>query len=39
MWNDIERALTFLEQQRKIEDLISRLSRDAKIEIYEGEIK
>lgn len=39
MWDDIKRGLTFLKQERKIEDLISKLSRDAKIEIYEGEVK
>jgi peptidyl-prolyl cis-trans isomerase C len=39
MWDDIKRGLTFLKQQRKIEDLIGKLSREVKIEIYEGEIK
>jgi hypothetical protein len=39
MWDDIERALTFLKQEKKIEDLIGKLSSGAKIEIYEGEIK
>ena len=39
MWDDIKRGLTFLKQQQAIEDLIGKLSRDAKIEIYEGEIK
>jgi parvulin-like peptidyl-prolyl isomerase len=39
MWEDIKRGLTFLKQQQAIEDLIGKLSRDAKIEIYEGEIK
>lgn len=39
LWEDIKRGLTFLKQQQKIEDLIGKLSRQAKIEIYEGEIK
>jgi len=39
MWDDIKRGLTFLKQQQSIEDLISRLSRNAKIEIHEGEIQ
>lgn len=39
MWEDIKRGLTFLKQQQKIEDLIGELSREAKLEIYEGEIK
>jgi peptidyl-prolyl cis-trans isomerase C len=39
MWDDIKRGLTFLKQQKKIEDLISKLSTQTKIEIKEGEIK
>lgn len=39
LWEDIKRGLTFLKQQQKIEDLVVRLSREAKIEKYEGEIK
>ena len=39
MWDDIKRGLTFLKQQQSIEDLISQLSRNAKIEIYEAEIQ
>ena len=39
MWDDINRGLVFLKQQKAIEELISKLSRDAKIEISEGEIK
>jgi peptidyl-prolyl cis-trans isomerase C len=39
MWDDIKRGLTFLKQQQRVEDLISKLSQEAKIEIYEGEIK
>ena len=39
LWDDIKRGLTFLKQQQKIEGLISNLSKDAKLEIYEGEVK
>ena len=39
MWDDIKRGLTFLKQQKKIEDLLGKLSRDSKLEFYEGEIK
>lgn len=39
MWDDIKRGLVFLKQQQAIEDLTGKLSRDAKIEVYEGEIK
>jgi len=39
LWEDIKRGLTFLKQQQQIEELIGKLSRQAKIEIYEGEIK
>ena len=39
MWDDIKRGLTFLKQQQKIEELIGKLSREAKLEFYEGEIK
>lgn len=39
MWDDIKRGLLFLKQQQRIEDLIARLSQQAKIEIYEGEVK
>jgi peptidyl-prolyl cis-trans isomerase C len=39
MWDDIKRVLTFLKQQQKIEELVSNLSRNARIEIYEAEIK
>lgn len=39
LWDDIKKGLTFLKQQQKIEDLIGKLSRDAKLEFYEGEIK
>jgi peptidyl-prolyl cis-trans isomerase C len=39
MWEDIKRGLTFLKQQQHIEEMIGKLSQEAKIEIYEGEIK
>lgn len=39
MWDDIKRGLTFLKQQQKIEDLVGKLSTEAKLEIYEGEVK
>lgn len=39
LWDDIKRGLTFLKQQQKIEGLISNLSKEAKLEIYEGEVK
>ncbi len=39
MWDDIKKGLTFLKQQKSIDDLIGKLSRDSKIEIREGEIK
>ncbi len=39
MWDDIKRGLVFLKQQQALEELIGKLSRDAKIEVYEGEIK
>jgi peptidyl-prolyl cis-trans isomerase C len=39
MWDDISRGLVFLKQQQAIEELIGKLSREAKIEVSEGEIK
>jgi len=39
MWDDIKRGLTFLKQQKRIEELIGKLSTQAKIETYESEIK
>lgn len=39
MWDDIKRGLLFLKQQQRVEDLIGKLSQEAKIEIYEGEVK
>jgi peptidyl-prolyl cis-trans isomerase C len=35
----IEKALTFLKQQQRIEDIIGKISRETKIEIYEREIQ
>ena len=39
LWDDIKKMLIFLKQQQAIEDLVSKLSRDAKIEIYEGKVE
>lgn len=39
LWDDIKRGLTFLKQQQKMESLVGSLSKDAKLEFYEGEIK
>lgn len=39
MWDDIKRGLIFLKQQQKIEEDLANLSRDAKIELYESQIK
>jgi len=39
MWDDIKRGLTFLKQQKRINDLVGTLSRNAKIEIMEDNIK
>lgn len=39
IWDDIKNGLTFLKQQKKLEDLIGKLSRDAKMEITESAIK
>ncbi|MFA5199681.1 MAG: peptidylprolyl isomerase [Candidatus Omnitrophota bacterium] len=39
MWDDINRGLVFLKQQQALEELIGKLSRDANIEIIDGEIK
>jgi hypothetical protein len=39
MWEDIKKGLIFLKQQQVIEEMIGKLSRDAKIDVYEGEIK
>lgn len=36
---DIKRALMIMKQQQRMEELVSTLSRGAKIEVYEGEIK
>jgi len=39
MWDDIKKGLIFLKQQQVIDEMIGKLSRDAKIDVYEGEIK
>ncbi|MDD5097622.1 MAG: peptidylprolyl isomerase [Candidatus Omnitrophica bacterium] len=39
MWDDIKKGLIFLKQQQVVEEMIGKLSRDAKIDVYEGEIK
>ena len=39
LWDDIKTGLTFLKQQQKIEELISKLSSGAKIEVIESAIK
>jgi parvulin-like peptidyl-prolyl isomerase len=39
LWDDIKRYLLFVKQQKQIDDLISKLSQKAKIEVYEGAIK
>ncbi len=39
IWDNIKSGLTFLKQQKIIEDLLGKLSRDSKLEFYEGEIK
>lgn len=39
MWDDIKRGLTYLKQQQRIDDLVAKLARDAKIEISDAEIK
>lgn len=39
VWDDIKNGLTFLKQQEKVEGLIGRLSRDAKLEVIESAVK
>ena len=39
MWDDIKKELILQRQQQIIDDMIGRLSREAKIDVYEGEIK
>ena len=39
LWDDIKTGLTFLKQQQKIEDLISKLSAGAKIEVIDSAVK
>ena len=36
---DIKRGLTFLRQQQRVQDEISKLARQSKIEVYEKEVK
>lgn len=39
LWDNIKRMLVFLKQQQKIEDLVSKLSSEAKIVIEEGKVQ
>lgn len=39
LWDDIKNGLKFLKQQKKVEDLIGKLSADAKIEVIESAVK
>lgn len=39
LWDNIKRMLVFLKQQQKIEDLVSKLSGEAKIVIDEGKVQ
>ena len=39
LWDDIKNGLKFLKQQKKVEELISKLSADAKIEVIESAVK
>lgn len=39
LWDDIKNGLKFLKQQKKVEDLVSKLSADAKIEVIESAVK
>lgn len=39
LWDDIKTGLTFLKQQQKIEELIAKLSREAKVEVIESAVK
>jgi len=39
LWEDIKRTLSFVKQQQHLEELIAKLSREAKIEICEGAIQ
>lgn len=39
MWEEIKRFLQITKQQQRIDELIAKLSREAKIELFEGEIK
>jgi parvulin-like peptidyl-prolyl isomerase len=37
--DDIKRGLTFIKQQQRIEEVIAKLARQSKIEVYEKEVK
>ncbi len=39
LWDNIKRMLVFLKQQQKIQDLVSKLSSEAKIVIDEGKVQ
>jgi len=39
MWDDLKKGLVFLKQQQVLEEMIGELSRNAKIEIHEEQIK
>lgn len=39
LWDEIKNGLTFLKQQQKLEELISKLSKEAKIEVIESAVK
>jgi len=39
MWEDIKRGLLFLKQQQRIEELIGKLSANAKTETYESKVE
>ena len=39
MWDDIKRGLTFIKQQKRVEELVGNLSHNAKIEIMEDKIQ
>lgn len=38
-WEDLKKMVTILKQQQKLEELISKLSSGAKIEIYENDVR
>jgi len=39
LYDDIKRTLTFLKQREKLDELVNKVSKTAKIEVNEGEIK